>query len=387
MDLPDEIFISKAQAKSKKCAEFLKEHRKNIDYESLQRDRNQKCQNRISTSNQYIGLLDPEDLTIYEDENNEITCLTPADLLRIKKTKQYINPYTGRRIPPSKIQNSLSQVSRAPYFDLYTSLQQLGENTMCPSYQSKNLYIGYTILPHKEPPYTRETLDDNIPVSLQVSPIENYGDIYRIITAKKLDYDESEIISKKNIKQIERVYNASSDSSEKIHPDREKIELNSHYVLKFNDLFFNGKNSFTNEDWIALDNAKIKEQRKLTLFQGVNFNEIFGNDDYIVGQSFEIEYDTLTEWTTNLCFSLNQAMKNSDGAVISALIPPEKILIDLRYIKNGNFPPVILVYPGRFKVELTTITNYNTPFTAKKTTLDTPDVIQETLVILQKIMK
>jgi hypothetical protein len=389
MDLPDEILIPRTQTKNKFCAELLKEHFRDIDYGYISDKRYPRCVNRTSRAGEEIGLLSPSDIFEYK-EDNQVYCLTPGDRHEIAELEIPTNPYTGRIIPIKVVEDMKKNLTKRPYFDLHTTLLQLNKNNLCPSYESQNKHVGYTFLSPTDEPYTIELLPQKITVTMFASPIQKYGDIYRVKTDIFLNDKLKTVLYKGDIKEISRVYSTKNDEYTNDISSDDMVEIDPYYKDKLDLLLNNNDETLTDEEWDLLIQADIKGSSNVPLFRGVDFDKKIKNKLVMVGQTVTVNDKLITEWSPNLCVAVREAMHSKHGAVISKVFTPEEVLIDMRYI-HSDLPKTVLVNPGQKDVKIETITYFNAPFVTKypdeliPRTTDEYDIIEKTISVIRSI--
>jgi len=331
--------------KDNKCISFLQKNKENLPLEFIKKNRNKKCTNRTSMSDEDIGMYSEDQIILYNEGDN-LFCFKYDETPFLLESGK--NPFTGKRLDENFIKTLSHDDIRysIPVYPLDKAIDIFQESGTCFRLPPFNPKVVYLI---SMDPIEQNKLPKNIPViNLSVTPsyysdqifISNTYDtadlgvlfIYRIHTKKDIDFSTDVSIKSADIKIIEKIF--SSDDIETISPTyRNYYKIEDITVKKELKKYMNNSVAFSNRGLEKLKQLSIKEPFPIKVYRGLTYSDSNFINKYRVGDKFILRSRNLVQsWSSTHCVSEFFASTEKFGIIVSTILDPEDIAIDTRFL-------------------------------------------------------
>lgn len=304
------------------------------------------CTNKVSIGQNPIELYNKNDLLLINDEDSNIYCFDKNDITYLKETKT--NPFNGKKLDKDVL-DSLIYDESIPIYPLNEAIEYVFGNKHCPVYVNTIIKPILTNIVYYVPVFTPnsiyrsnikeiKTLKD-FPTNVQVSPfffssitgVPTY--VYKLTLKKYRHFlNFTEYINKQNIEKFETIYDPTTRETQK-YPAKKitlkpliysildkyvinNIQIPKNYVDEFKKLKIIPKNPIKVYRGLAWDKSDIRKPNNIR-----------------VGEDFPIVSDIQQSWSTNICTPELYARRKKYGIILSCILKPDQILLDIRQIK------------------------------------------------------
>jgi hypothetical protein len=342
---------------------IVEKRRKNLEPYNI-------CKNKKSVGNNRIELYNKEDLLFIGDIDNNIYCFDKQDIQYLKKYKR--NPFTGNEINNDIIE-SLHYDDTIPIYPLDEAIEFVFGNKHCPIYVKTTNFPIVTDVVYYMPIFTvfspyrskikeikslKELPDDKILVSTNfyssVAGIPSY--IYKITLKEKIAFPASLNYLhnyKKSIKSFETIYNPTTRETEKIINGKKLLDsLLYNEIRDYVEKNIQIRSKYVNQ----LKKLKIIPKKVVKVYRGLAWDEtdIRKPNNIKIGDEFPLVSDIQQSWSTNICTATAYAKRKRYGIILSCILKPQQILLDIRQVNITDFinQSEIISLPGVFECRI-----------------------------------
>jgi len=353
----DEILQYTHQVKDDKCVSILKKNKKDVPYEFIKTNRNKECTNRTSMSDEHIGMYSEDQLLFYKDDDS-LYCFKYDETDHLLKTKK--NPYNGKPLD-SKFITTLVDITRKdpdtgiinnikyqiPVYPLDKVLDMYQKSGTCFRLPSNNKNTAYYI---SFKPVSLNDLPSNILIDNVKSDFykkDNFISVsydvadlgvlfvYKVHTNSDIDFYRSKSIKSSSITMLEKVF--SSDDIETVNPSERTYKIDDANVIRELRNFMHVSGNLSPPVLDTLKILHIKEFFPIKVYRGLYFPDASFINRYKVGDKFTLySKNRVQSWSSTHCVSEHFASYFSFGMIISAILDPEDIVIDTRFLEMNQ---------------------------------------------------